>query len=224
MSHQNAVPTRSAAVDGALPRVVRNTYLLLAMVMAVAAVGALVGLRSGIAWSMGMWLVFMVVFIGGPFAINAARRGDAAIWLTFLWAGLVGFLLSPMIAAYLSIPGGASIVGNALTATAVLFAGLSGYALVSRRDFSFLRSFLVAGVIVVLLGIVALLVFQLPMLSVAISGMAVLLMSGFILYDTGRMIHEPGANPVYITVSLFANIVVLFSHLLNLMSFLGGDD
>ena len=218
------VTSRSVVVADALPRIVRNTYLLLAMVMAVAAVGAFIGLRSGIQWSLGMWLVFMVVFIGGPFAINAAKKGDAAIWLTFIWAGLVGFLLSPLIAAYLNIPGGSGIVMNALGGTAALFVGLSAVALTTKKDFSFLGSFLAAGVIVVLLGIVALLIFQTPMLAVVISGLAVLLMSGFILYDTSRMIHDGAANPVFITVSLFGSIVVLFSHLLNLFSFFGGDE
>lgn len=220
----NPMTARPAVATGALPSVVRNTYLLLSMVMAVAAAGALIGLRSGIPWSMGMWLVFMVVFIGGPFAINAAKKGDTAIWLTFAWAGLVGFLLSPMIARYLAIPGGSGIVMNALGGTAALFVGLSAVALTTKKDFSFLSSFLMAGVIVVLLGIVALLFLQTPMLALLISGLAVLLMSGFILYDTSRMIHDGAANPVYITVSLFGNIVVLFSHLLSLMSFFGGDD
>lgn len=214
----------TGAASPALPRVVRHTYLLLAMVMAVACVGAFLGLRSGVQWSMGMWLLFMVVFIGGPFAINAARKGDAAIWLTFAWAGLTGFLLSPMVALYLAIPGGATIVTNALGGTAALFVGLSAVALTTRKDFSFLSSFLMAGLIVVLLGIVALLFLQTPMLSLLISGLAVLLMSGFILYDTSRMIHDGAANPVYITVSLFANIVVLFSHLLNLFAMLSGED
>jgi modulator of FtsH protease len=221
---ENPVTARPVAATGALPSVVRNTYLLLSMVMAVAAVGAFIGLRSGISWSFGMWLVFMVVFIGGPFAINAAKKGDTAIWLTFAWAGLVGFLLSPLIAAYLAIPGGSGIVMNALAGTAALFVGLSAVALTTKKDFSFLSSFLMAGVIVVLLGIVALMFFQTPMLALVISGLAVLLMSGFILYDTSRMIHDGAANPVYITVSLFGNIVVLFTHLLNLMSLFGGDD
>ena len=223
MSEQRIL-TGTGTASTSLPRVVRNTYLLLSMVMAVASVGAFIGLRSGLQWSMGMWLVFMVVFIGGPFAINAARSGDKAIWMTFAWAGLTGFLLSPMIAAYLSIPGGSAIVMNALGGTAALFVGLSAVALTTKKDFSFLSSFLMAGVIVILLGIVALLFLQTPMLSLLISGLAVLLMSGFILYDTSRMIHDGAANPVYITVSLFANIVVLFSHLLNLFAMLSGDD
>lgn len=222
--NDSRMTTRSPVTVGTLPNIVRNTYLLLAMVMAVAAAGAFIGLRTGIQWSLGMWVLFMVVFIGGPFAINAAKKGDAAIWMTFAWAGLVGFLLSPLISAYLNIPGGSGIVMNALGGTAALFVGLSAVALTTRKDFSFLGSFLAAGVIVVLLGIVALFIFQTPMLAVVISGLAVLLMSGFILYDTSRMIHDGAANPVYITVSLFGNIVVLFSHLLNLFSFLGGED
>ncbi|ANB16517.1 Bax inhibitor-1 family protein [Dokdonella koreensis] len=216
--------TVQATAASAQPRIVRNTYLLLSIVMAVAAVGAFIGLQTGMRWSLGMWLLFMAVFIGGPFAINATKNGDTAIWLTFAWGGLVGFLLSPLVAAYLKLPGGPSIVFNALAGTAALFVGLSAYAVSSRRDFSFLGSFLVAGCIVVLLGIVALLFLQIPLLSLAISGLAVLLMSGFILYDTGRMIHDGAANPVHITVSLFGNIVVLFSHLLNLFSFFSGDD
>jgi modulator of FtsH protease len=217
-------PVRTAALAQSLPRVVRNTYLLLSIVMAVAAAGALIGLRVGVPLGLGMWIVFMVVFIGGPFAINAARNSDAAIWLTLAWAGLVGFLLSPLVAAYLSLPGGASIVFNALAGTAVLFVGLSAVAITTRKDFGFLRSFLMAGLIVALVSIVVLLFVQIPLLSLVVSAMVVLLMSGFILYDTSRMIHDGEANAVFITVALFGNIVVLFTHVLNLMAIFSGED
>lgn len=217
-------PVRTAALPQPLPRVVRNTYLLLSIVMAVAAAGALIGLRAGVPLGLGMWIVFMVVFIGGPFAINAARNSDAAIWLTLAWAGLVGFLLSPLVAAYLALPGGAAIVFNALAGTAVLFVGLSAVAITTRKDFGFLRSFLMAGLIVALVGIVVLLFTQIPLLSLVISAMVVLLMSGFILYDTSRMIHDGESNAVFITVALFGNIVVLFTHLLNLMAIFSGED
>jgi len=211
-------------VDASLPRIVRNTYLLLSMVMAVAAIGAFIGLGAGLTWSIGMWLVFMAVFIGGPFAINAAKQSDAAIWLTFAWAGAVGFLLSPLIAAYLAMPGGPAVVTNALAGTAAIFIGLSAIVLTTRRDFSFLSSFLMAGTLVAIVGIVALLFFQIPAMAVGLSAMIVLLISGFILYDTSRMIHDGAANPVHITVSLFGNIVVLFTNLLQLLSFFSGED
>lgn len=205
-------------------RIVRQTYTLLGIVMAVAAAGAGAGLAVGLGWSLAMWLLFMVVFIGGPFAIERAKTGDGAIWLTIAWAGLVGFLLSPMVGHYLALPGGPAIVLNALGATAVLFFALSGYALVSKKDFSFLAGFLFVGLVVVLFAIVASLFLQVPAFSLAISGAAVLLMCGMILFDTSRMIHDGASNCVTITVSLFANLTVLFSHLLRIFAFLGGDD
>ena len=203
--------------------VVRNSFILLALVLGVAAAGAGIGLFSGLSWSLGMWVLFMVAFIGGPFAIRAVR-GQAAIGMTFAWAGLIGFLLSPMVSAYASLPGGSTIVLNALATTAVLFTSLAAYAVVSRRDFSFLGSFIFAGLIVVLIAIVANIFLRLPMLSVTISAVAVMLMSGLILYDVSRLLRDGANSAVDIVVSLFANIVVLFSHLLSLFSFFGGDD
>ncbi|MBB5016373.1 Bax inhibitor-1 family protein [Rehaibacterium terrae] len=207
-----------------LNRVVRNTYLLLSLVLGVATVGAGAGLLMNIGWSIGMWVLFMVAFIGGPFAIQRARDGQAAIWMTFAWAGVVGFLLSPLVGAYLRLPGGPGIVFNALATTTVLFAALSAYAVTSRKDFSFMGGFLFAGLIVVLLAIVANIFLAMPLLSLVISAVAVMLMCGLILYDTSRLIHDGNANPVFIVVSLFASITVLFTHLLNLFALLGGDD
>lgn len=129
-----------------------------------------------------------------------------------------------MVGAYLSMPGGTSIVVNALVATAVIFVGLAGYAVVSKRDFSFLGSFLFAGLLVVLLAIVANIFLQMPLLSVVISAVAVMLMSGMILYDVSRLLREGPSSALNVVVNLFADIVVLFSHLLNLSSFLSGDD
>jgi modulator of FtsH protease len=219
-------PVSTSRIDGRstpLDSVVRNSFILLAMVLAVAAAGAGVGLTSGLQWSIPMWVALMVVFIGGPFVIGKVR-GQAAIGLTFVWAGLVGFLLSPMVAAYLTMPGGSSIVLNALGTTAVLFGALAGYAVVSRRNFSFMGGFLVAGLLVALVAIVANLFLQIPLLSVVISAVCVMLMCGMILYDVSRLIHNGAQDAVTIVVALFADIVVLFSHLLNLFSFFGGDD
>lgn len=209
--------------DHAQDRLVRNTFVLLSMVLAVAAGGGFVGLASGLQWSIGMWVLLMVAFIGGPFLIGRIQ-GQAAIGVTFAWAALIGFLLSPMVGAYLSMPGGTAIVVNALVATAVIFVGLAGYAVVSKRDFSFLGSFLFAGLLVVLLAIVANIFLQMPLLSVTISAVAVMLMSGMILYDVSRLLREGPSSALNVVVNLFADIVVLFSHLLNLSSFLSGDD
>lgn len=205
-------------------RVVRQTYTLLAMVLAVAAVGAGIGLAVGVPWSLGMSILFLAVFIGGSFGLHAMRNSQASIGLCFAWAGAVGFLLSPMVGVYLSLPGGASIVLNALATTAVLCFGISMYALSSRRDFSFMAGFLFSGLIVVLIAIVANLFLQIPALSLTISACAVLLMCGLMLFDTSRMIHGGETNPVVLTVSLFGNIAVMFLHLLNLFAAFSGED
>jgi len=209
--------------DDATGRLLRNTFVLLSMVLAVAGAGAFVGLGANIQWSLGMWVLFMVAFIGGPFLI-ARIPGNAAIGLTFAWAGLIGFLMSPLVNAYLSMPGGSGIVMNALVGTAVIFVSLAGYAAVSRKDFSFLGGFLMTGLLVVLVAIIANIFLQMPLLSLMISGAAVLLMSGLILFDVSRLIREGPSSALMVVVSLFGNIVVLFSHLLNLSSLLGGDD
>ena len=114
---------------------------------------------------------------------------------------------------------GSQIVASAMTTTAVVFFSLSAYALTSRKNFSFMGGFLFAGLIVVLLAIVANLFLNIPALSLTISSIAVMLMAGLILYDTSRMIHDPNANYIMMTVSIYANIYVMFVHLLNLFGF-----
>jgi modulator of FtsH protease len=223
MNDQTAVLSANSQALG-INRTLRQTYLLLAIIMAIAAAGAGIGLAVGLPWSLPMWIVFMVVFIGGPFLIDKRRDSQASIGITMAWAGLVGFLLSPMVGAYLAIPGGPTIVLNALATTAVLFGALSIYAVTTRTDFSFMRGFLMVGLIVALVAIVANLFLQVPLLSLVISAVVVLLMCGLILFDTSRMVNGGESNPVVMTVSLFANIVVLFSHLLHLFAVLSGDD
>ncbi len=205
-------------------RTIRQAYTLLGIVMAVSAAGAGIGMAMNLQWGIGMWVLFMAVFIGGPFLISAKRESQASIGLTIGWAGLVGFLLSPMVNAYLAIPGGSTIVLNALATTAVLFFALSAYALTTKKDFSFMAGFLFVGLIVVLLAIIANIFLQMPALSLTISSVAVLLMCGMILFDTSRLVNGGETNPVMIVIALFADIVVLFSHLLNLFSLFGGDD
>ena len=224
MNDRPAVPAAEALSATASNTLIRNTFILLSLVLGTSAVGAGVGLGLNLPAGLGMWLVLMVVFIGGPFVISRIGNGQAQIGVTFAWAFLVGLLLSPMVVIYLSFPGGTSIVLNALATTAVLFTALAGYAVVSRKNFSFMGGFLAVGLIVVFVGIIANLFLQMPMLSLMISGAAVLLMCGCILWETSQLIHEPNVNPVMVTVSLFGSIVVLFSHLLRLFSFFSGED
>ncbi len=202
-------------------KLLRNTYLLLAMTLAVSAVTAW--------WAMVSqarplpWLLVMAVFIGGPFLINALRHSAWSLPATFVFTGFMGYVLGPVVGYYLHLPNGPLVVTTALALTAGTFVGLSAYALVTRRDFSFMGGFLMAGLIVVLLAIVANIFLDIPALSLTISAVSVLLMAGLILFDTSRMVHGGEDNYVMMTVSLYANIYVLFTHLLNLLGALEGD-
>lgn len=217
-------PRISTVSQGVLAtnKVLRNTYLLLAMTLFTSAITA------GIAMATGAqpvnWLLVLVVFIGMPFAINYLRDSRWALPLTFVFTGFMGYVLGPILSFYLSLPNGSHIVTAAFGSTAVAFLGLSAYAITTRRDFSYMGGFLMVGLLVVLAAIIANIFLQIPTLSLTISAAAVLLMSGMILFDTSRMIHGGETNYVIMTVSLFADIYVMFVHLLNLFSALNGDN
>ncbi len=222
MNTQPANNVFTATRELQINKVVRNTYLLLSMNLATSAVAAGVAMTTG-AQPMH-WLLILAVFIGMPFLINALRNSVWALPLTFLFTGFMGYTLGPILSFYLGLPNGSQIVLSAFATTAALFVGLSAYAMVSRKDFSFMGGFLFVGLIVVLLAIVANLFLEIPALSLTISAASVILMSGMILYDTSRMIHDGEANYVLITVSLFADLYVMFVHLLNLFAAFTGQD
>lgn len=203
-------------------QVIRNTYLLLSLTLAFSAVMAFVAMASNA--PAVHWLIMIGVLIGGPFLIHAVRNSVWGLVLTFAFTGLLGFFIGPVISMYLGLPNGPQVVGNALGTTAIAFVALSGYALTTRKDFSFLGGFLIVGLVLALVAIVANLFLGIPALSLTISAAVVLLLSAAILYDTSRMIHDPDANYIVMTVSLYANLYVMFLHLLNLFYAFTGDN
>ncbi|MDD9806412.1 MAG: Bax inhibitor-1/YccA family protein [Gammaproteobacteria bacterium] len=214
--------SRTQTLVLATNRVIRNTYLLLTLTLLTSAAAA------GVAMAVGAqpinWFIMIAVFIGMPFVIYRFRDSVWSLPLTFLFTGFMGYVLGPILTLYLGLPNGPQIVLSAFATTAVMFTGLSAYALATQRDFSFMRGFLFVGLIVVLLAIVANLFLAIPALSLTISAAAVILMSGLILYDTSRMLHGGETNYVVMTVSLYANIYVLFTHLLNLFTAMAGHE
>lgn len=203
-------------------KVIRSTYLLLSLTLAFSAVTAFTAMA--IQAPPVHWIFMLAVLIGGPFAIHAVRNSVWGLVLTFAFTGLLGFFLGPILSLYLGLPNGAQIVGNAFGTTAVAFVALSAYALTTRKDFSFLGGFLIVGLVLALVAIVANLFLAIPALSLAISAAVVLLLSAAILFDTSRMIHDPDANYIVMTVSLYANLYVMFLHLLNLFHAFSGDN
>ncbi len=222
MNAQRISAARAPQAVLATNKVIRNTYLLLTLTLLTSAVTAGMAMVSGARPI--HWILMLVVFIGGPFVIHAVRNSVWALPLTFAFTAFMGYVLGPILTFYLSMPNGGQIVTAAFGTTATMFLGLSAYALTTRKDFSFMGGFLMVGLLLVLVAIVANIFLQIPALSLTISAAAVLLMSGMILFDTSRMVHGGETNYVVMTVSLYANIYVLFLHLLNLFAAFTGDN
>jgi modulator of FtsH protease len=135
----------------------------------------------------------------------------------------MGYTLGPILSLYLALPNGAQLVMTAMGGTAAIFIGLSAYALVSRRDFSFMGGFLLAGILVAFLAGLGAVLFELSALAITVSAAFVLLMSGLILYETNNIVRGGETNYVMATVTLFVSIFNLFTSLLHLLGFASSD-
>ena len=204
-------------------KVLKNTYMLLGMTLAFSAVTA--GVAMAMNLPAGMALVLMLVGFGLLFVVN--RMADTAKGLPaiFAFTGVMGASLGPMLNAYVALPGGPALIMQALGGTAIVFFGLSAYALTTRKDFSYMGGFLMVGLLVAVVASIANIFLAIPALSLTISAAVVMIMSGLILFDTSRIVNGGETNYIRATVSLYLNIYNLFIHLLHLLTVLtGGDD
>src|SRR5512147_3235361 len=168
-------------------KVIRNTYTLLSLTLLFSA------LTAGIAVMTNMPFINPIITLVGYFGLlfltTRFRNSGLGLLCVFALTGFMGLTLGPIVSAYLSLPNGGQIVMTALGGTGVIFLGLSGYALTTRKDFSFIGGFLMIGILVAFLAGLASLFLTLPGLSLAVSAMFILLMSGMILYQTSQIIH-----------------------------------
>ena len=202
-------------------KLIRNTYTLLSMTLIFSGVTAFIGLAMGA--SFGIALGANLVAIGLLwFVLPKVANSASGIPVIFGITGLLGFGLGPLIGYYLAMD--PSIVMTALGGTGAIFLGLSGYALTSRKDFSFMGGFLMVGLIVVIGASLLNIFFQIPALTLAISSAVVMIMSGLILYQTSAMINGGETNYIMATAGLFLSILNLFQALLHLLGIFGGDD
>jgi modulator of FtsH protease len=223
MATPSYVPARTAESVLVTNKLIRNTYTLLSMTLLFSAVTA--GLSTYLVMPPATYLICLFGALGMVWFVLPRMANSAnGIWVVFGITGLLGFSLGPLLNMYLSLPNGPQIVGTALGGTGAIFLGLSGYALTTRKDFSFLGGFLLTGFIVVLLAALANIFLAIPALSLTISAAVILIMSGFILYDTGRMVNGGETNYLLATVSLYISMFNIFIHLLHLLGFAGGDD
>lgn len=215
---------RSQEAALSVNKVVRNTYMLLSMTLLFSTVAAVVSMALQLSQGVGFMLL-----LGGfamSFVVRATANSSKGLISVFVFAGLMGAALGPTISVYLAAyTNGSAIVAQALGGTALIFLSLSGYALTTGKSFNFLGGFIFTGMMVVIVAMIANIFLQIPALSLALSAAVILLMSGFILYDTGRIINGGERNYIMATISLYLSIFNLFVHLLHLIAaFTGSRD
>jgi len=203
-------------------RVLRNTYMLLSMTLLFSAVIAAISMALNLPHP-GLILT-LAGYFGLLFLTTKFRHRDLGIAFVFALTGFMGYTLGPILNAYLALPNGGQIVMLAMAGTAAIFFSLSTYVRATRKNFSFMGGFLLAGIVTAFLAGLGAIFFNMPALSVAVSAVFVLLMAGLILYETSNIIHGGETNYIMATVTLYVAIFNLFTSLLHLLGFMGGDD
>lgn len=199
-------------------KVLRNTYALLSVTLIFSAMMAMVSTMVNTGYGVSLACSFGALALIW-FVLPRTANSAAGIAVVFAFTGLLGFGLGPLLNHYLSLANGSELIATAMGGTAVIFLGLSGYALTTQRDFSFLGGFLFAGLIVVLLAAVAGIFLQMPGLFLAINAAVIMLFSGFILFDTSRIINGGETNYILATTGIFLSIYNIFISLLHLLGF-----
>ncbi len=220
MYNQQTYPQSISTVQA--NKVLRNTYSLLALTLAFSAVSA--GISASLNLPHPGILLTLVGYFGLLFFTTKFRNSALGIAGVFGLTGFMGYTLGPILNRYLALPNGGEIVMLAMGGTAAIFFALSAYALIKKTDFSFMGSFLTVGILVAFLAGLGAVFFEIAALSLAVSAMFVLLMSGMILYQTSEIVHGGETNYIMATVSLFVSIFNLFISLLQLLGFVSSND
>ncbi len=203
-------------------KVLRNTYTLLSMTLLFSAATA--GLSMALQLPHPGLLLTLAGYFGLLYAVTRLRNSVWGLPCVFALTGFMGLTLGPILSAYLSLPNGSQVIMTAMASTAIVFLALSGYALTSRKDFSFMGGFLMAGIVIGFLGGLGAIFFEVPALALSVSAMFVLLMSGLILYETSNIIQGGETNYIMATVTLYVAIFNLFTSLLHLLGAMGDQE
>jgi len=223
MNRFENVMARPQAQGLAVNKLIKNTYMLLSATLIFSALMAMASM------AMNPSPMISLLTSGGAlillwFVLPRTAQSASGLWVVFAVTGLLGFGLGPMLNFYAALPHGAQIIATAFGGTGVIFLGLSGYALTTRRDFSFMGGFIFAGMLVVMVASLVGLFVHMPALQLAISAAVMLLMSGYILFETSQMINGGQDNYILATVGLYIAILNIFVSLLQLLGAFSGDD
>ncbi|MCK7458644.1 Bax inhibitor-1/YccA family protein [Idiomarina aminovorans] len=206
----------------AVNKVLRNTYTLLAMTLAFSAIVATISTMMNLPYP--GFIITLVAYFGLLFGVHKTKDSGMGIVLTFALTGFLGYTLGPIINMALSMPGGGEMVATALGGTALTFFATSAYVLTTKKDMSKLGGLVTAGIIMVVVAMLANLFFQLPALQLAISAIMIPLMAMLIMWQTSDIIKGGERNYIMATVTLYVSIYNLFVNILMLLMAFGGDD
>ena len=208
-------------------KVLRNTYMLLALSMVPTVIGALLGVQMGFSFFAGSPMISFMVFLGVAFAfmwgIERTKNSGMGVVLLLGFTFFMGLMLSRILQVALGFSNGGTLIATAAGGTGAIFFTLATVATVTRKDFSFLGKFLFIGVIVVLLAAVANIFFQIPALSLTISAVAVMIFSAYILYDISRIVNGGEDNYISATLAVYLDVYNVFVSLLHLLMAFTGD-
>ena len=216
----NTAVSRSQEAVLQTNKVIRNTYILLSMTLIFSGFTAFLAVASGIGQGVALVSTIAAIVILW-FVLPKTANSAAGIPTIFAFTGLLGFGLGPVLSYYLSVNPG--IVMTALGGTGVIFLGLSGYALTTRKDFSFLGGFVMVGMLVVLGAAILNIFLGIPALFLAVNAAIIMIMSAFILWETSSLIHGGQTNYIMATAGLFLSILNMFQALLHLLGAFSND-
>lgn len=214
-----------ASTQATRHKVLRNTYWLLALSMVPTVLGAFIGVTANLALPGGFMgaILFLAIAFGFIFAIEKTKHSAMGVAVLLGFTFFMGLFLTPLLRHTLGYSNGGSLIMTAFGGTACVFAVLASIATTTKRDFSGMGSWLFAGVIVLILASLANIYFQMPLLHIVISVIAIGIFSAFILYDVQRIINGGETNYITATLALYLNVYNIFANLLSLLGIAGGD-
>lgn len=219
MRYTEALSTHSSSQ--AANKTLRNTYGLLSLTLLFSA------FTAGLSMTMNLphpgLIITLVGFYGLLFLTHKFKNSSAGILCVFALTGFMGLTLGPILSAYLNMANGASMIMSALGMTGLSFLGLSAYALVSKKDFSFLNGFLTVGFFVLLFAVIAGFFVQMPALQIFISAGFALFSGAVILLQTSQIVRGGETNYIVAAVTLYVSIYNMFLSILSLLGMANDD-
>ena len=225
-SNQNTYGTFGTAISAGSQKVLRNTYLLLALTMVPTIAGAYLGMATAsvlIQNPIISTFIMLAAVIGLQFAIVANRNSMLGVAFLLLMTGLLGWVLGAMLNYTLALRNGAQLIGYAAGGTAVVFLVMGAIATTTKRDFSFMGKFLFVGMIALLIAMIANMFLQIPALALTISTLVIVVFSLFLLHDLSRIVTGGETNYIMATTGVYLSLFNIFANLLQILGIFGGS-